>query len=121
VPDGGSSAFVPARIGIARAAEMAMLGERVSAETALAWGLINRVIEDADWDAEVDDLVARLASGPTRSYAGSKRQLNAWAYGRLDDQLELEAAIQQEMAGSADFAEGVSAFLQKRPAAFTGR
>ncbi len=63
----------------------------------------------------------RLAGGPTRSYAGSKRQLNAWAFERLDEQLELEAAIQQEMAGSADFVEGVSAFLQKRAAAFTGR
>jgi len=121
VPDGGSSAFVTARIGAARAAEMAMLGERVSAETALAWGLVNRVVEDANWDAQVDELVERLANGPTRSYAGSKRQLNAWAYDRLDAQLELEAAIQQEMAGSPDFAEGVTAFLQKRPAAFTGR
>lgn len=121
VPDGGSSAFVPARIGVARAAEMAMLGERVGAEKALEWGLINRVIADGDWDAEVDALTERLASGPTRSYAGSKRQLNAWAYERLDEQLELEAAVQQEMAGSADFAEGVSAFLAKRPAAFTGR
>jgi len=121
VPDGGSSAFVPARIGAARAAEMAMLGERVSAETALAWGLINRIIEEADWDADVDALVERLAAGPTRSYAGSKRQLNAWAYERLDEQLELEASIQQEMASSTDFVEGVSAFLQKRAAAFTGR
>ncbi len=121
VPDGGSSAFVPARIGAARAAEMAMLGERVGAEKALEWGLINRVIADADWDAEVDALTERLACGPTRSYAGSKRQLNAWAYERLDEQLELEAAVQQEMAGSADFAEGVGAFLAKRPAAFTGR
>lgn len=121
VPDGGSSAFVPARIGAARAAEMAMLGERVGAETALAWGLINRVIADADWDAEVDALTERLATGPTRSYAGSKRQLNAWAYGRLDEQLELEAAVQQEMASSTDFAEGVGAFLAKRPAVFTGR
>lgn len=121
VPDGGSSAFVPARIGVARAAEMAMLGERVGAEKALDWGLINRVIADADWDAEVDALTERLACGPTRSYAGSKRQLNAWAYDRLDAQLALEAAVQQEMAGSADFAEGVGAFLAKRPAAFTGR
>lgn len=121
VPDGGSSAFVPARIGAARAAEMAMLGERVGAEQALSWGLINRVIEDADWDAEVDALTERLATGPTRSYAGSKRQLNAWAYARLDEQLELEAAVQQEMATSADFAEGVGAFLAKRPPVFTGR
>ena len=121
VPDGGSSAFVTERIGTARAAEMAMLGERVGAEKALDWGLINRVITDADWDAEVDALTERLASGPTRSYAGSKRQLNAWAYARLDEQLALEAAIQQEMAGSADFVEGVGAFLAKRPASFTGR
>jgi 2-(1,2-epoxy-1,2-dihydrophenyl)acetyl-CoA isomerase len=121
VPDGGSSAFVPARIGAARAAEMALLGERVGAETALGWGLINRVIGDADWQIEVDALVQRLAAGPTRSYAGSKRQINAWAYDRLDAQLELEAQIQQEMAGSADFAEGVTAFLEKRPASFTGR
>ena len=121
VPDGGSSAFVPARIGAARAAEMAMLGERVSAETALAWGLINRIIEEADWDADVDALVERLAAGPTRSYAGSKRQLNAWAYERLDEQLELEASIQQEMASSTDFVERVSAFLQMSAAAFTAR
>lgn len=121
VPDGGSSAFVPARVGAARAAEMALLGERVGADKALDWGLINRVIGDEDWDAEVDALAAQLASGPTRSYAGSKRQLNAWAYERLDEQLELEAAIQQEMASSPDFAEGVAAFLAKRPAVFTGR
>jgi 2-(1,2-epoxy-1,2-dihydrophenyl)acetyl-CoA isomerase len=100
---------------------MALLGERVSAGKALDWGLINRVIDDAEWDAEVDALVGRLATGPTRSYAGSKRQLNAWAYDRLDEQLELEAAVQQEMAGSPDFAEGVTAFLEKRPAAFSGR
>lgn len=121
VPDGGASAFVTARIGAARAAEMAMLGERVPAERALEWGLVNRVIPDEDWDAEVGALAQRLAGGPTRSYAGAKRQLNAWAYERLDEQLELEAAIQQEMARTGDFVEGVSAFLEKRPAAFAGR
>ena len=63
----------------------------------------------------------RLASGPTRSYAGAKRQLNAWVYGRLEQQLELEASIQQELAASGDFAEGVTAFLEKRPAEFSGR
>ena len=65
-------------------------------------------------------LVGRLATGPTASYAGTKRQLNAWAYGRLDEQLELEASIQQEMAATGDFAEGVTAFIQKRDAAFSG-
>lgn len=121
VPDGGSSLFVPARIGFARAAEMAMLGERVTAGRALEWGLINRVAADDAFEKEVDALAARLAAGPTRSYAGSKRQLNAMVYGRMDDQLELEASIQEEMAGSDDFAEGVGAFLAKRPPDFGGR
>jgi 2-(1,2-epoxy-1,2-dihydrophenyl)acetyl-CoA isomerase len=99
---------------------MAMLGERVSARQALEWGLINRVAADEDFEAEVDSLAARLAAGPTRSYAGTKRQLNAWLYGRMDDQLALEAEIQQESAESADFLEGVQAFLEKRPATFGG-
>lgn len=120
VPDGGSSLFVPERVGLARAAEMAMLGERIGAPRALEWGLINRVCSDDDFAAEVDALVDRLAAGPTRSFAGTKRQLNRWLFERMDDQLEFEARIQQEMAGSGDFAEGVLAFLQKRPAEFSG-
>ena len=62
----------------------------------------------------------RLAAGPTRSYAGAKRQLNTWLYDRMEAQLELEARIQQEAAGSADFLEGVMAFAEKRPPKFTG-
>jgi 2-(1,2-epoxy-1,2-dihydrophenyl)acetyl-CoA isomerase len=120
VPDGGSSLFLPARAGHARAAEMAMLGERIPAPQALDWGLINRVAADDAFEAEVDALAERLATGPTRSYAGTKRQLNAWIYPRMDEQLELEAAIQQEMAASGDFMEGVQAFLGKRPPGFTG-
>jgi 2-(1,2-epoxy-1,2-dihydrophenyl)acetyl-CoA isomerase len=121
VPDGGSSLLVPSRVGFARAAEMAMLGERVPARQALEWGLINRVVADAEFDAEVDALAERLATGPTTSYAGTKRQLNAWLYSRMGDQLELEASIQQEAAASGDFAEGVQAFLDRRPARFSGR
>lgn len=121
VPDGGSSLFVPARIGVARAAEMAMLGERLPASRALEWGLVNRVVAVDAFDEEVDALAARLATGPTRSYAGIKRQLNAMAYPRLDEQLELEATLQEEMAGSDDFVEGVGAFLAKRPTQFGGR
>ncbi len=120
VPDGGSSVFVPSRIGIARAAEMAMLGERVRAAQALDWGLINRVVSDERFDEEVAQLAARLAAGPTRSYAGTKRQLNNWQFVRMAEQLELEAQIQQEMAHSDDFLEGVSAFIEKRPARFAG-
>src|SRR5829696_3173295 len=120
VPDGGSSLFVPARVGHTRAAEMAMLGERISAPQALDWGLINRVAADDAFEAEIDGLAERLATGPTRSYAGAKRQLNAWLYAGMDEQLELEAATQQEMAASRDFMEGVQAFLAKRPPAFKG-
>jgi 2-(1,2-epoxy-1,2-dihydrophenyl)acetyl-CoA isomerase len=120
VPDGGSSLLVPARVGHTRASEMAMLGERIPALKALEWGLINRVAADDVFDGEVDALAERLATGPTRSYAGSKRQLNAWIYAGMEDQLELEASIQQEMAASGDFMEGVQAFLGKRPPEFKG-
>jgi 2-(1,2-epoxy-1,2-dihydrophenyl)acetyl-CoA isomerase len=121
VPDGGSSLFVPTRVGMARATEMAMLGERVSAAQALDWGLVNRVFADEDFARESAALTARLAAGPTRSYAASKRQLNAQLYSNMAEQLELEATLQQEMTGSDDFVEGVSAFLTKRPANFSGR
>ncbi|MGB2711065.1 MAG: enoyl-CoA hydratase-related protein [Conexibacter sp.] len=121
VPDGGSSAFIPSRVGLTRAAEMAMLGERIGAARAVEWGLVNAVHADAELQPAADALVARLAAGPTRSYAGAKRQFNAWCYPGLAEQLELEAAIQQEQARTSDFVEGVTAFLQKRPAAFQGR
>ena len=121
VPDGGSSLFVPTRIGMARATEMAMLGERIAAPQALEWGLINRVFADDEFASASEQLIDRLAAGPTRSYAGTKRQLNNWLYTRMEEQLELEADIQQEMAGSGDFVEGVLAFVQKRQAAFGGR
>ncbi len=120
-PDGGSSLFVPERIGFTRAIEMAMLGERVPARQATEWGLINKVFADAEFDAEVAALVDRLATGPTAAYAGIKRQLNAWLYAQMDGQLELEAQVQREMAHSDDFVEGVSAFLQKRSPTFDGR
>lgn len=120
VPDGGSSVFLPSRIGMARSFEMAMLGDRVDAARALQWGLINAVHPDDQLDAEVDSLAGRLAAGPTKSYAGTKRQLNNRIYAGMEEQLELEADIQQEMAASTDFVEGVLAFIQKRSAKFTG-
>jgi 2-(1,2-epoxy-1,2-dihydrophenyl)acetyl-CoA isomerase len=121
VPDGGSSLFVPTRVGMARATELAMLGERLPAAQALEWGLINRVVADDRLEEEAATLAARLAAGPTRSYAGTKRELNNWLYSRMPEQLELEAQLQREMSGSDDFLEGAMAFVQKRPARFAGR
>ncbi|MGD1059382.1 MAG: enoyl-CoA hydratase [Solirubrobacteraceae bacterium] len=120
VPDGGSSLFVPSRVGMARASELAMLGERLPAAKALEWGLINRVLTEESFAEESLALAVKMASGPTRSYAGTKRQLNNWLYPRMAEQLELEAQIQQEMAGSADFLEGAMAFVEKRPTRFKG-
>jgi 2-(1,2-epoxy-1,2-dihydrophenyl)acetyl-CoA isomerase len=120
VPDGGSSLFVPTRVGMARATELSMLGERLPAPQALDWGLINRVVPDDELAEQTATLAARLAAGPTRSYAGTKRQLNNWLYSRMSEQLELEAKVQQEMAGSDDFLEGAMAFAQKRSPRFSG-
>ncbi len=121
VPDGGSSLFVPSRVGMARAAELAMLGERLPAARALEWGLINRVVSSETLREEAQTLAARMAGGPTLSYAGTKRQLNNWLYTRMEEQLELEAQIQREMADSDDFLEGAMAFVGRRAAQFTGR
>jgi 2-(1,2-epoxy-1,2-dihydrophenyl)acetyl-CoA isomerase len=120
VPDGGSTAFLPARIGLARSTEMAMLGERIPAEQALEWGLVNRVVPDERLEAEAGGLLTKLASGPTASYAGSKRLLNRRVYADLAGQLDAEAEAQREQGNSKDFIEGVLAFVEKRPPDFTG-
>ena len=120
MPDRGSTALVPPAVGKARAFQMAFLGERVPAEQALEWGLVNWVHPDDRLMPEAESLVAQLALGPTRSYAGSKRALNNMLYPNLEEQLDLEAEIQHELARSDDFLEGVGAFVEKREAAFTG-
>jgi 2-(1,2-epoxy-1,2-dihydrophenyl)acetyl-CoA isomerase len=120
MPDGGSTAFVPAAVGKARALEMALLGERIPARQALDWGLINRVVEPESLPRESLELAQRLARGPTRSYAGSKRALNRMLYGDLNAQLEVEAEIQHELFRTNDVREGVAAFVEKRDPTFSG-
>jgi 2-(1,2-epoxy-1,2-dihydrophenyl)acetyl-CoA isomerase len=121
VPDGGSTAFVPARVGGARASEMALLGERVPAPQALDWGLVNRVVPDDEFRPAADKLHDFLAHGPTRSYANAKALLNRRLYPDLAGQLEAEASAQREQGRTADFVEGVLAFAEKRAPNFTGR
>jgi 2-(1,2-epoxy-1,2-dihydrophenyl)acetyl-CoA isomerase len=120
MPDGGSTAFVPPAIGKARAFQMALLGERVPAPEALEWGLVNWVHPDGALMDEANALVERLAAGPTRSYASSKRALNQSIYGDLDGQLDLEAELQHALGRSKDFLEGTAAFVEKRDPAFAG-
>ena len=120
MPDGGSTLFVPATVGKARAFQMAMLGERIDAQRALDWGLINAVHPDDRLMDEANGLVAQLAAGPTRSYAGTKRALNRMLYPDMPGQLDLEADLQHALARSKDFMEGVGAFIEKRQPQFTG-
>lgn len=120
VPDGGASLLVPLRAGAGRFLEMAILGERVSAELALSWGLVNRVVADQELAGQARELAGRLAAGPTLAYGGIKRELGGLVDDLLDRALAREAQIQQEMAASADAAEGILAFLAKRAAVFRG-
>jgi len=118
MPDGGASLLVPAAIGRARAAEMALLGERVAATDAERFGLVARTLPDPELAAHVDAVAARTAKGPRRALALTKQALNASTLPALDDALAREKAGQVELLSSADFAEGAMAMLEKRPARF---
>jgi 2-(1,2-epoxy-1,2-dihydrophenyl)acetyl-CoA isomerase len=120
VPDGGSTYLLPRAIGKARAMEMILLGERISAAQALDWGLINRVAPDAELMSVAMGLAQALATGPAS--LGLSRQI-VWASLDADwpAQLHRERLAQKTAGKSEDFREGVAAFLAKRPAQFTGR
>ena len=120
MPDGGSTALVPPAVGKARAFQMALLGERVPAPQALEWGLVNWVHPDEQLMPEAEELVRRLAAGPTRSYASSKQALNNFLYGDLDAQLDLEAELQHALGRTKDFFEGAAAFAERREPSFIG-
>lgn len=120
VPDAGSTWFLPRLVGMGKAMELAMLGDRISAAEALSVGLVNRVVPDSRLAASVDALAVRLASGP-RSLGLIKRAMHLSAVSDLPTQLAREEQLQGEAAETADFTEGVTAFLSKRPPHFSGR
>lgn len=121
IPDCGGTWFLPRLAGSARARALALLAEPLPAERAEAWGLIWRAVDDDKLIDEAQGLVARLAGGATVGYALIKQALDASEANSLDTQLDLERDLQQEAAGTPDYAEGVRAFVEKRPPIFTGQ
>jgi 2-(1,2-epoxy-1,2-dihydrophenyl)acetyl-CoA isomerase len=121
VPDCGSTWLLPRLIGKARSIELSLLGEKLPAETALQWGLINRVHDDATLMSEAMKLAHELANGPTVALSLIRKLYWDSPENSYEDQLNLEFESQRIAGSSDDFKEGVSAFLEKRPAKFKGK
>jgi 2-(1,2-epoxy-1,2-dihydrophenyl)acetyl-CoA isomerase len=121
VPDSGGTWFLPRLVGSARAMGLALLGEKMSAEQAEAWGLIWKAVDDERLMEEALSIAQALAAGPTRGYGLIKKAFNASAGNSLDAQLDLERDLQREAGLTQDYREGVAAFMQKRKPDFKGK
>jgi 2-(1,2-epoxy-1,2-dihydrophenyl)acetyl-CoA isomerase len=121
IPDTGGTYFLPRLVGTARAMGLALLGDKLTAEQAAAWGLIWQCVEDAELMPTVDRLAAHFAQAPTKGLARTKQALYASAANTLEAQLDLERDLMRELGASNDYREGVAAFIAKRPPRFTGR
>lgn len=121
LPDAGGTKFLPQLLGNARAMGLAMLGDKLSAEQAANWGLIWKCVDDEQLGAEVDALLTHFANAPTRGLAATKRAIYAAETTTLEEQLNIERDAQRELGCSADYREGVAAFMEKRAPKFTGR
>lgn len=121
IPDSGGTFILPRLVGLQRASALTMLAEKVSAEQALAYGLVYRVVAPDMLLAEAGACAKYLATQPTRALGLIKRGFNASLGVSLDAQLDYEEALQREAGRTADYAEGVQAFLEKRAPRFTGR
>ena len=119
--DSGTSLVMPQLIGLARSVEMAFTNRAVTAQEALEWGLVNRVVPDDQLGEAVGELAAKLAKGPTRAYGLSKRAINRAHLALLRETLEYEAELQEIAGRTEDHAEGVAAFLEKREPKFQGK
>jgi 2-(1,2-epoxy-1,2-dihydrophenyl)acetyl-CoA isomerase len=119
--DASSTYYLPRVVGLRKAKELALLGERITSREALAMGLVNRVVADGELEQETARLVERLACAPTRAIAQMKRMMNLSLGNTLMTQLTMEAEAFGECAATEDFVEGVSAFIGKRKAEFVGR
>ena len=120
VPDSGASWFLPRLVGATRAAEIALLGDPVTAEDALRIGLVGRVVAPSELEKEARAIAARLAAGAPQAIALTKRALDTSWDRDLDAALEVEADLQDRAGRTTDHREGMAAFLDKRPARFTG-
>jgi 2-(1,2-epoxy-1,2-dihydrophenyl)acetyl-CoA isomerase len=121
LPDTGGTYFLPRLAGTARAMGLAMLGEKLSAQQAADWGLIWKCVDDPEFESEVEALVRNLAVAPTLGLARTKIAIYASATNNLQQQLALEGKGMRDLGNTADYREGVDAFMNKRTPAFRGR